>query len=116
MALVLCTGQDPAVMETRQLILEKSGHTVVLAKDEREIEKACQTHPFDVVVIGQNTTPPVKARIFRIARAICPGTKILELHRPFSDKALPKADAWLVMPTDAPEELAKVVTSLAEAE
>lgn len=116
MALVLCTGQDSAVMETRQLILEKAGHTVILAKDERGIEKACQAHAFDVVVIGQNTTPPVKERIFQIARTGCPGTKILELHRTFSQKALPKADAWLEMPSDSPEKLAEVVTALATAE
>ena len=38
MARVLCTGVDPVLMKTRQLILESAGHTVVAASDEREIK------------------------------------------------------------------------------
>jgi len=41
MALVLCTGVDPVLMKTRQLILEKAGHTVVPTFDEREIKAIC---------------------------------------------------------------------------
>ena len=40
MALVLCTGSDPAVMATRKLILEQAGHTVVLASNDRQVEKS----------------------------------------------------------------------------
>ena len=34
MALVLCTGFDKTVLETRKLILENAGHTVVTVTDE----------------------------------------------------------------------------------
>lgn len=114
MALVLCTGGDPAVMKTRQLIIENAGHKVVLASDDRSVGKACSSNNFDVAVIGQNTTPAVKERMFRLLREHCPEAKILELHRPFNQKSLPDADAWLVMPTDSPEELAEAVTALAK--
>jgi hypothetical protein len=39
--------------------------------------------------------------------------KILELHRPFSDKALVDADDWLSMPSEHPEALADAVAELA---
>lgn len=113
MALVLCTGSDPAVMATRKLILEQAGHTVVLASNDRQVEKACQSHSFDVAVIGQNTSPAVKQRLSRIVREHCRPAKILELHRPFSDKALADADEWLPMPSDHPEALADAVAELA---
>jgi CheY-like chemotaxis protein len=113
MALVLCTGIDPAVMTTRQLILEQAGHTVVLASNDRHVEKACKSHNFDVVVIGQNTSPAVKQRFVRIIREYCSLAKILELHRPFSDKALADADEWLAMPSDHPGALAEAVAELA---
>lgn len=114
MALVLCTGIDPAVMTTRQLILEQAGHTVILASDDRQVEKACKKHKFHVVVIGQNTSPAVKRRYFYSVREHCKGAKVLELQRPFSEKALEHADAWLAMPNDSPEELAEAVNALAQ--
>jgi hypothetical protein len=51
MARVLCTGVDPLLMKTRQLILESAGHTVVPASDEREIKAVCSKQKFEVAVI-----------------------------------------------------------------
>lgn len=99
-------------MKTRQLILEQAGHTVALASDDRSVEKACRDGQFAIVVIGQNISPAVKRRFFRIIRKHCTAAKILELHRPFSDRALEQADAWLPMPSDLPDTLANVVTEL----
>ncbi len=114
MALVLCTGSDTAVMKTRQLILEQAGHTVVLAADDRNVEKICRNNQIEVAVIGQNTSPAVKQRYFLLIRAHCTQAKILELHRPFSDRTLQEADGWLAMPNEQPEKLAEVVTALAQ--
>ncbi|HET9181581.1 MAG TPA: hypothetical protein VFP59_05575 [Candidatus Angelobacter sp.] len=114
MALVLCTGSDAVVMKTRQLLLEQAGHTVVLASNERQVEKACKDNPFDVVVIDQNVSPSVKKRFFHLLREDCTTAKILELHRPFNDRVLETADAWLVMPSEAPEGLSELVTALAQ--
>jgi CheY-like chemotaxis protein len=113
MALVLCTGTDPAVMETRKLILERAGHTVMLASDDRSLEKLCRTHQPAVVVLGQNISPTVKHRYFLTIKEHCKQAKILELHRPFSERALGNADASLVMPNESPEKLAEVVSALA---
>jgi len=114
MALVLCTGSEPVVMKTRQLLLEKAGHTVVLASSDRDLERACKSHQFDVVVIDQNVSPAVKKRFFLLLREHCSPAKILELHRPFNDKAIENADAWLVMPSETPEQLTDLVTELAQ--
>lgn len=113
MALVLCTGVDPVLMKTRQMILEQAGHTVFTGSDERDLKKACEKRKFNVVVVGQNTSPAVKQRIFRLIRESCPSAKVLELYRQFSEKAIQDADACLAMPTEVPQELAEVVTSLA---
>lgn len=114
MALVLCTGSDPVVMKTRQLLIESAGHTVILASNDGQVEKACKSHQFDVAVIGQNVSAAVKKRLFLLLREHCTTAKILELHRPFNEKTLAEADAWLVMPSETPEELAALVTALAQ--
>jgi hypothetical protein len=116
MALVLCTGSDPVVMKTRQLLLETAGHTVILASDDSQVEKACKSHQFDVAVIGQNVSPAVKQRFFGLVREHCASTRILELLRPFNDRTLDKADASLVMPSETPEQLVELVTALAQKE
>lgn len=113
MALVLCTGVDPVLMRTRQLLLENAGHTVVPAADEQEIKAVCSKQKVDVAVIAQNMSPKVKARVAELVREHCPAARILELYPPFASGALEDADAWLEMPADAPEELVDAVNSLA---
>ena len=63
MALVLCAGIDPVLVKTRQLILERAGHTVIPALDEKAMLAACEEHVFDVAVIGQRVSPKIKRRI-----------------------------------------------------
>ena len=111
MARVLCTGVDPVLMRTRQLILESVGHTVVPASDEREIKAVCSSQKFDVAVIGQSISRKVKIRVLDLVREHCPEARILELTREYASQALADADAWLQMPFE-PEELVNAVNSL----
>jgi DNA-binding NtrC family response regulator len=93
MVLVLCTGVDPVVMKTRQLILEKAGHTVVPAMNEREIRSACSKHKFEAAIIGQNIPTSTKVRALEVVKEHCASAKILELSRPYAGKTLKQADA-----------------------
>ena|SRR5215510_7624028 len=113
MALVLCTGVDPVLVKTRQLILQQAGHTVVTAMDESAVTSVCQQHKFDVVVIGQAASPTVKRQILELIREHCPTAKVLELYRFSSNRVLEDADSWLAVPADVPQELAERVTALA---
>jgi hypothetical protein len=113
MALVLCTGVDPVLMKTRQLILADAGHTVIPASDEREVKAVCSQHKFDIAVIGQNIPAKVKTRVLELVHEHCPSAKVLELYPPYSSKALKNADAWLEMPTGGPEGLVEEVNRLA---
>src|SRR5450759_2378402 len=105
MALILCTGADRQLLKTRQLILERSGHRVITAVDERELIQHCHDHTFDLAVIGQSLGPKVKLHAMDLLRAHCPSVKILELYAPHTDRALKDADAWMEMPTDGPQDL-----------
>jgi hypothetical protein len=114
MALVLCTGSDPTLLETRRMILERAGHIVVHAMNEREVILACKSHSFEVAVIGQSISPDSKRGIARLVRHNCPSARILELFSPHYGKTLEDADSWLEVPTFVPKELGDVVTRLAE--
>jgi CheY-like chemotaxis protein len=113
MALVLCTGADRSLVETRKLLLEDAGHKVVTAVDESALKKVCEQHAFDVAVIGQTVSAAEKLRIFSIIRQLRPSAKVLELYQIYSRKTLPTADDWLEVPVDVPLELADRVTALA---
>jgi hypothetical protein len=41
MAMVLCTGWDQALLDTRSLILQSAGHEVRQAKTQKELVSAC---------------------------------------------------------------------------
>ena len=116
MALVLCTGVDPVLIRTRQLILQRAGHQVVTAMDEHAVLAACQQRPFDVVVIGQMASSKLKHRIAFLVREHCRSAKILELYLLSTGKLLEDADAYLEVPVDVPQELAERVTALAAGE
>lgn len=115
MALVLCTGIDQSLLRTRKLILEKAGHTVVTATDQREVMAACRNQQFNVAVIGQTVSTNNKRAICSLVRQNCPSAKILELYQANHGPALPdgEADAWLEVPTDVPQDLAAQVSRLA---
>ena len=113
MALVLCTGVDPSVVRTRQLILERAGHVVVSALDEPSLIAACGQHEFQVVVIGQTVSANIKRRIARLIREGCPTAKVLELYTLSTGKVLEEADSWLEVLADVPQELAARVADLA---
>jgi hypothetical protein len=112
-ALVLCTGVDPSVVRTRQLILERAGHVVVPAMDEASLIKACQQNKFEVAVVGQMVSPKIKRRIAGLIRETCRDAKLLELYTISSGRVLDDADSWLDVLAEVPQELATRVEALA---
>ena len=113
MALVLCTGIDPSVIRTRQLILERAGHTVVPAMDEITLATACKQNRVEVAVVGQTVSAKTKRRIAMLIRECCPGAKLLELYTVSTGKVLEDADSWLEVLAELPQELAEKVQALA---
>ena len=113
MALVLCTGVDKALLQSRRLILEHAGHTVVSVTDEQTLTSVCQKHSFDVAVIGQTVSSHMKRRIASLVKQHCPEAKILELHPQYAERVLTDADSWLPVPVDVPKDLADRVSELA---
>lgn len=112
MALVLCTGVDAALMKTRQLILERAGHTVIPAPDEKAIRAACRANQIDIAVIGQTMPAFLKLRAFDIVREHCPLARVLELRSPYAVRILERADACLEMPAN-PDAFIDAVNGLA---
>ena len=112
MALILCTGANPVLMATRQLILERSGHKVISVNAQDALITACNEHAFDVAVIGQALAAPVKKRVFSLIREHCPSAKVLELYTNSTNKVLENADSWLEAPVDVPQEFAERVNAL----
>ena len=113
MATVLCVGVDEQLVLTRVYILENAGHRVVPAKNEPEVLAACAENKFQVAVIGQMISPAGKLRIHQLIRQHCPGAKILELYTVTRERVLTGADAWLLVPTQVPSDLADHVQALA---
>jgi CheY-like chemotaxis protein len=112
-AVVLCSGSDKSLLETRRLILERAGHTVVTVSDEPSLLEACKKHSFDVAIVGQSVPTKLKPRLATLIRQHCPNAKILELFPPHTGKQLEDADSWLIVPADVPRDLVERVNELA---
>ena len=113
MAVVLCTGSDPVLMKTRQMILESAGHKVLSAISGGEVEILCSEFTFHVAVLGQSAAPNLKRETLAAVRRSCPTAKVLELYPVHLGKVLKDADAWLEMPPESPDMLIKMVDGLA---
>ncbi len=113
MAVVLCTGSDPVLMKTRQMILESAGHKVLSAVSGGEVEILCSAFTFHVAVLGQSAAPNLKRETLAALRRSCPTAKVLELYPLHLGKMLEDADAWLEMPPESPDMLIKMVDRLA---
>ncbi|HWG40084.1 MAG TPA: hypothetical protein VN658_06010 [Candidatus Acidoferrales bacterium] len=113
MALVLCTGLDKTVLETRRLILENAGHTVVTVTDETALVSVCEKQSFEVAVVGQMLSPNMKLHVVELIKENCPNVKILELYSSHVGRMLDDADSSLAVPADAPSDLAERVGELA---
>ena len=113
MALVLCTGSNRALMQTRRMILESAGHSVVEASSFAEVQDTCAKHDFDVVVIGQSVIPNEKKRIRTLVREVCSSAKVLELYSTWAERVIDDADVALQVPAETPTNLADAVEELA---
>ena len=111
-AVVLCTGADTSLLETRRLILEHAGHTVITARDQQAVIAACEQRRIDIAVIGQSLSSSHKRIIGSLVRQHCPSAKILELYQAYQERAVHDADSWLEVPAGVPQELAERVNEL----
>ncbi len=113
MAKVLCIGMDDAVMQTRQMLLERAGHAVTTVRDLRQIVAACKREQFSVAVLGHHLPGKEKLRITNAVREHCPGARILELQASLS-APIPAADSHLSVTDDEfAQELIACVNRLA---
>lgn len=112
MANVLCVGIHSGLVETRQLLLENWGHTVVTATSDAEIAAACRSMRIDVAVIGQVESAKAKIEWAETVRRYCPSVRIVEIFLTNLGMALTDADAWLSSPAE-PAQLAERVSALA---
>ena len=113
MAIILSIGTDLALMQTRKLLLEREGHTVIGVKDEKALAAACELHHFDVAVLGQTLSPRMKQHIVLLVRGHCPEVKILELYSVTNGRALGDADSWIEVLVAGPYQLVAGIAELA---
>jgi DNA-binding NtrC family response regulator len=108
---VLCVGLDGAAMQTRRLVLERAGLNVSQARDIRQVQAACESTSFAVVILGHSLNPNEKKRVSDVVLTYCKTAKLLELHTAIAPD-LPSADGHLQANPTEPEALVGAVSRL----
>lgn len=97
---VLCVSWDPALAETRRLMLEKAGVGVVSVLQNDDPLPACGDTPPTLLILGHSVPRDHKRRIIASFRRVCtsPVLSLLEQNQ----KKLPEADygAEILHPSD----------------
>ncbi len=73
MARILSVSYDGALLNSRQLLLEASGHNVTSALGLNESLYHCKQGGFDLCVLGHSIPHTDKQKLIREFRAYCPG-------------------------------------------
>jgi DNA-binding response OmpR family regulator len=76
---ILLTSHDPALLETRKLLLAGNGYQVFTAIDPREVARLCHDHHFDLVVIGHTIGPSEASSIVQTISESCGDIPMLML-------------------------------------
>lgn len=76
---ILCIAEDPAVRQTKHMVLEQIGFSVVSVGSLREVEYVSHRSKFDLAIIGRSFAEPVKRSIADSVRRNLPDTPILEM-------------------------------------
>jgi DNA-binding response OmpR family regulator len=70
---ILSIGRDPLLLETRRMLLEASGCSVLVAHNLDEAAAACAREHFDAVVLCHTLKPEeVKAAYQRLGECVAP--------------------------------------------
>jgi CheY-like chemotaxis protein len=108
---VLCVGMNDAAMQTRKLVLEKAGLNVSQARDIRQVQAACESNSFAVVILGHSLNRNEKKRVSDVVLTYCKTAKILELHTGIAPE-VSSADGHLQANLTEPEALVEAVNRL----
>jgi hypothetical protein len=111
MSTILCAGLYETLLETRRLILEFAGHTVVTAQNSPQIITACQNYAFAFAIVGQSGDASKDREWTAVIRTYSPETKILEIFLPNFGPNVPNVDAWHQGPED-PRTLVATIAAL----
>src|SRR6202020_577487 len=79
-ALLLIVATEPA-LRLRLDWLERAGYHVRTACSLKEVDQACNTEPFDVVLIADSVEPRMKKAIGLTVRHYLPEAPILQMGR-----------------------------------
>jgi CheY-like chemotaxis protein len=79
-ALLLIVATEPA-LRLRLEWLERAGYHVRTACSLKEVDQACNTEPFDVVLIADSVEPRMKKAIGLTVRHYLPEAPILQMGR-----------------------------------
>jgi len=103
---ILSISNNPAVSETRRLVLEQRGFTVIVATNFAEVQQKCQGD-IACIIVGTDVEPKVKRAIGHILAESCPQTPLLEICR-----ISPEIEGASTVLSDAPEDLVAAIDDL----
>jgi CheY-like chemotaxis protein len=77
---ILLTSRDPALLETRKMLLADNNYEVFTATNHQEVVDLCKDHSFDLAVLGYTIPAKERKNIANTVHEACGPIPILELH------------------------------------
>jgi DNA-binding response OmpR family regulator len=112
---ILVYGNEPVLVTTRGLILERAGYEVFTAETLANAVLAMMNHPIDLCILCQSLTGEERRRILGTARALQPEIKCVVMDFEESEAPVEGTDhiRGLVGPSTLLEAIANMLTQKA---
>lgn len=110
---ILSVSASAALLRTRHQILQDAGYDVVSVIERKAMEMACQSQPFDLVILGHSLTLSSKSDAAKFVRERYPQTRILEIYASVPMLGSGAAKFQARSPLDPRELLSAVTDALA---
>lgn len=88
---ILQIAYDPALLQLRQMMLEKNGYYVVSELGNKDAIARARSGSFDLILIGFSTSFQIRQEAIRLLKQTCPNVPIVVLQAHSYEK-FPDAD------------------------
>ena len=110
---ILSTSWNPAVLKTRNWVIESAGYDVVTTRESRMFLRLAEEQHFDAALIGDSIPIHLRAQLAKDAKQANPSLPLVIICRAGEESRVREYAQAIVKSTDQPELLIRAIQSAA---
>ncbi|PYX08143.1 MAG: hypothetical protein DMG88_11745 [Acidobacteria bacterium] len=110
---ILSTSWNPAILKTRNWVIESAGYDVVTTRESRMFLRLAEEQHFDAALIGDSIPIHLRVQLAKDAKQLKPSLPLVIICRAGEESRVRDYAQTIVKSTDKPELLIRAIQSAA---